>query len=184
MGIDRPIVGFLTTSMRLDENASLNQLIHRRCEPEIAFRLGEVLDREVSLEETARLVDASAPAIEVIDSRYEDFRFLLPDVLADNASAAGFVVGDRQYHDLGVLPGAACRFFVDADLVQQGQGMAVLGHPLNSLVYLSQHLVERGDRLPAGSLVLSGSITEAVVLKKGSTHRVEVDGYPAVMLLA
>ena len=38
-------------------------------------------------------VEAVAPAVEIIDSRYQAFKFSLTDVVADNSSSSGFVVG-------------------------------------------------------------------------------------------
>lgn len=185
MGIARPIVGFLTTGMLLGHASSdlLGRLIHPRCEPEIAFRLQNDMDQACTYDEVAQLVDAMTVAIEIIDSRYEAFRFGLPDVLADNTSAAGVVLGDwSSVNNLDELPEAACRLFVDDALRQEGRASAVLGHPLHSLVHLSEHVAERGDKLPAGSIVLSGSITDAVPLERGRVHRVEIDGFPPITL--
>lgn len=185
MGVERPVVGFLTTGMSIDDPTNTSSgLIHPRCEPEIAFRLGKSLDRPLSFSEAAGIVDAFAIAIEVIDSRYEGFRFKLPDVLADNTSAAGLLLGEWvPAPDLDGLSSAVCRLFVDEALVQEGRAAAVLGHPLHSLVHLSQHIASRGYSLPAGSVVLSGSMTDAVALKPGSTHRAEVDGFSPLALL-
>ena len=183
MKIARPIVGFLTKSMLVSEQSVLDRMIHPRAEPEIAFRLGGDLRKPVSFEEAARLVEGWTVAIEVIDSRFKDFRFRLPDVLADNTSAAGVVLGEWTFPTkLDELPSAACGLFVDDELVQEGQVSAVLGHPVHSLVHLSEHLAERGDYLPSGSVVLSGSITDAVPFERGTVHRVEVDGFSPVEL--
>ena len=71
---------------------------------------------------------------EVIDSRYEDFRFTLPDVVADNASSAAFVVGS-----VGRAPEAldlaleAVLVEVDGQVVDSATGAAVQGHPGEAL---------------------------------------------------
>ena len=96
MAVDRPIVGFLSSSMLLgaDEvSSSLPRWAQPRIEPEIAFITGHVLDRHFALEEAPQFVDLVVMAAEVIDSRWTDYRFRLPDVVADNTSAAGVIVG-------------------------------------------------------------------------------------------
>jgi 2-oxo-3-hexenedioate decarboxylase len=93
MGVSEIIVGRLTDAMQVPDggDVDLDRFIHPRIEPEIAFRLGRDVDGDI-----ADCVAAVAPALEIIDSRYREFRFSLPDVIADNTSAAGFVVGDWQ----------------------------------------------------------------------------------------
>ena len=92
MGVDAPLSGVVTSGMLAPFGApvELSEFIHPRVEPEIAF----VLARDVAAPATVSSVLAATEsvhgAIDVLDSRYEDFRFALPDVIADNASAARF----------------------------------------------------------------------------------------------
>lgn len=95
MGVAEPLCGLLTDGMLHDEDVPLDcaTLIHPRAEPEMAF----VLDRDVyaGTATVASVLAATAgvfPALEVLDSRYDDFRFTLPDVVADNGSAALIVL--------------------------------------------------------------------------------------------
>ena len=79
-----------------------------------------------------RAVRAVAPAIELIDSRYANFRFSLPDVIADNTSAAAFVIGPWSpvpdgLDNLGVL------LEVDGRVAQVGSTAAILGDPRRAL---------------------------------------------------
>ena len=93
MGVDAPLSGVVTSGMLAPFGApiELSEFIHPRVEPEIAF----VLARDVAAPATVSSVLAATEsvygAIDVLDSRYEDFRFALPDVIADNASAARFL---------------------------------------------------------------------------------------------
>ena len=95
MGVDAPLWGVVTSGMLAPFGVpiELSEFIHPRVEPEIAF----VLARDVAAPATVSSVLAATEsvygAIDVLDSRYEDFRFALPDVIADNASAARFLVG-------------------------------------------------------------------------------------------
>ena len=98
MGVDAPLSGVVTSGMLSPFGVpiELSEFIHPRVEPEIAF----VLARDVAAPATVSSVLAATEsvygAIDVLDSRYEDFRFALPDVIADNASAARFLVGPRS----------------------------------------------------------------------------------------
>jgi len=93
MNIDRPNFGQLTTDMDFRDGAT-GQLIHPRVEPEIALRIGKDVNKEP--EDRGALfaiVDAVFPALEIVDTRYHDYVFRYEDSVADNSSAAGFVLG-------------------------------------------------------------------------------------------
>ncbi|WP_100501972.1 2-keto-4-pentenoate hydratase [Geodermatophilus chilensis] len=187
MGVAQPIVGFLTDAMQLgtgDDERVLGRTAQPRVEPEIAFRLARELDRPLTPWTAEQAVDAVTVAVEVIDSRYAAFGFRLPDVVADNTSAAGFLVG-RWTHPrrAGDLATAGCVLSVDGAVAHTATGAAVLGHPLRALVHLSEHLVRRGERLPAGAVVLAGALTDAVPVRPGVVHRAEIRGLGAVELV-
>jgi 2-oxo-3-hexenedioate decarboxylase len=174
MGVHQPIVGFLTDAMCDVDPTTLAQ---PRVEPEIAFRLGADLSREVAVEEVGDVVDAVAPALEVLDSRWTGYRFRLADVLADNTSAAGFVVGDWvPLHDVPDLRDAEARWLVDGEVVATTTPAAILGDPRLAVVHLSRHLAEQGETLPAGSVVLAGAMTDAVPVEGHARFEVEVAG--------
>lgn len=98
MGVEVPIVAWLTDRMALPPGAAapLGRLIHPRVEPEIAFVIdGRLAGPGVTAASALAKVGWGLRGLEVIDSRYEAFRFTLADVGADNASAAAFVMGSR-----------------------------------------------------------------------------------------
>ena len=92
MGLSDVIWGRLTDAMQIEEGTAINlsRFVHARCEPELAFILKRPLEGNVTGPEALAAVEAIAPAIEIIDSRYKDFKFSLPEVIADNASSSGF----------------------------------------------------------------------------------------------
>lgn len=171
MGVDRPIFGFMTEDFALSPGAevSVGRYIHPRVEPEIAFVTRTAL-RGPGCHVGAVLAatDFVAAGIEVLDSRYRDFRFDLNSVIADNTSAAGFVVGDRirdaRQLDLGTLGVVLER---NGEIVATGAGGAVLGNPAASVAMLANLLAERGDGIPAGTTLLTGGITEAIPVAAG-----------------
>ena len=95
MGVSDLICGELTDDMRIMDGGTVvfSRFIHPRAEPEIAYLLKAPLEGRLSPAEALSRVEAIAVAVEVIDSRYENFRFNLTDVVADNSSSAAFALG-------------------------------------------------------------------------------------------
>lgn len=179
MGVRDVIVGQLTDVTRVPDGGDvpLGRFIHPRIEPEIAFRLARDADDALDL---ADCVDAVAPAVEIIDSRYRDFRFSLPDVVADNTSAAGFGIGTWQPVP-GDLGNRAVRLIVDGTTVEVGSTAAILGHPLRALPALQAMARRHGFPLRAGFVVLAGAATAAVPFTAG-TVTCEVAGLGTVQV--
>ncbi len=171
MGVDTPVFGFLVDSFSVPEGAEvkIKELIHPKVEPEIAFVLKRALRGPgCHIGTVLAATDFVLPGIEVIDSRYRDFKFDLKSVVADNTSAARFVVGGRamrpdqvDMRTLGVV------MEKDGEVVSIGAGAAVLGHPAAAVAALANHLGQRGQEIPAGSVILSGGVTEAVSVLPG-----------------
>jgi 2-oxo-3-hexenedioate decarboxylase len=186
MGIDRPIVGFLTECMlvRPDQvDRRLTEWVQPRIEPEIAFVTSQPLDTGLDVDAVAAHIAAVGVAGEVIDSRWSDYRFRLPDVVADNTSAAGVVLGASvPIGELDDLASLACTVSVDEQVVHRATGAAILGDPLRAVQLLSHHLERRGEVLPAGSLVLAGAVTDAVPLHRGRRYRLCIESLGEVAL--
>jgi 2-oxo-3-hexenedioate decarboxylase len=171
MGIAAPLTAWLTDAMVVPagEPAPQERLIHPRAEPEIVFVLGrELAGPGVTAVGAMRAVDRVCAGIEIIDSRYRDFRFTLPDVIADNASSAAFVTGPVLCSPEGLdLSLEACLLEVDGQVVDSATGAAVQGHPAEALALAANSLGARGLSLEAGWLVLTGGMTDAVFLEPG-----------------
>ncbi|NDZ78620.1 4-oxalocrotonate decarboxylase [Streptomyces sp. SID10853] len=175
MGISSPLTAWLTDAMVLPqgEPVPLGELIHPRIEPEIVFVMGERLEGPGVTGATALAAVRSVHAgFEIIDSRYRDFRFRLPDVVADNASSSRLVVNPTGYPvaDLD-LALEGCVFRVDGEVVDTATGAAVQGHPAEALALAANSLAARGQAIEAGALVLTGGLTDAVTVTEG-THAV------------
>jgi 2-oxo-3-hexenedioate decarboxylase len=170
MGVYEPVYGVLTDAMVLpiEEPVRLGELIHPRVEPEIVF----ILDADLSGPGVTvhDVVDASSAiccGLEIIDSRYADFRFTLGDVVADNTSAARFVLGPAPIEPTFDLRLLGCLLEVDGRLEATAAGAAVLGHPAEAVARLANWLARRGEKLRRGWKVLSGGLTDAVPLAPG-----------------
>ena len=187
MGIDRPLVAWLTDAMVLAPGDPIGAgLIHPRAEPEIVVVLGTRLEGPgVSAVEALEAVAAVYAGVEVIDSRFTDFRFSLPDVVADNASAARFVVGPVGVTARGLdLSLEACLLHVDGEVVDSATGAAVQGHPAQALAFAANTLAERGLALEAGWTVLTGGMTDAVPMPPGTALTAEFTHLGTVVLRA
>ncbi|VVJ18427.1 4-oxalocrotonate decarboxylase (EC [Amycolatopsis camponoti] len=189
MGVSDVIFGRLHARGENADGGSvaLADYIHPRVEPEVAFRLGARFDARASADPEAELraaVDAVAPGLEIIDSRYADFRFSLTDVVADNTSAAGFVIGAWQPAD---LTATGVRFAerpvtleIDDVVAATGSTSDILGDPVLALPAIARMAAAQGVVLPAGSVLLAGAATAAVALPGGVTVRATVAGLGTV----
>jgi 2-oxo-3-hexenedioate decarboxylase len=175
MGVDDVIWGLLTDRMLAESSVDVSGLIHPRIEPEIAYLIG----REVrSPAEAESAVAGVAVGFEVLDSRYADFSFTLPDVIADNASAARFGFGawhpPRDVSNIGLL------VEIDGRPVQTGSSAAILGDPARSLRAAARLALGAGMTLEPGWIVLAGAATAAVPLPKDAHVRVTGAGLGGV----
>jgi 2-oxo-3-hexenedioate decarboxylase len=172
MNISSPLVAWLTDAMILPAGAPVPQerLIHPRVEPEIVFVMRERLAGPgVTAAQALAAVDRVFAGAEVIDSRYRDFRFTLPDVVADNASSGAFVVGSvglrPEQLDLNL---EAVLVEVDGQVVDSATAAAVQGNPAEALALAANDLATRGLAIEAGQVVLTGGITDAVFAPPGA----------------
>ncbi|MBT2766840.1 2-oxo-3-hexenedioate decarboxylase [Stenotrophomonas sp. ISL-67] len=186
MGVDTPIYGFLGSDNAVDDGAVVDTraLIHPKVEAEIAFVMREALHGPgCTAADVLAATDYVVPAIELIDSRYENFRFDLPSVIADNTSASRYVLGSRptevsslDLQTLGVV------LEKNGQVAEVGAGAAVLGDPAAAVAMLVNMLAGHGQPLAAGSVVLSGAITAAIAVAAGDNVQVRADGIGTVSM--
>ena len=186
MNVDSPVFGFLVDEFSVPEGGEIkiSELIHPKVEAEICFITRKELSGPgCNIASVLSASDVVLPGIEVIDSRYRDFKFDLKSVVADNTSASRFVVGgkiaDARSVDLRTL---GVVFEINGEAVALGAGAAVLGHPAAAVAMLVNHLGQRGQVLPAGSLVLSGGVTEAIAVKAGDHVNLRIQHLGSVSL--
>ena len=180
MGVTDPVFGFLVDEFIVPEGGEVkvSQLIHPKVEPEIAFVTKAPLKGPgCHIGAVLAATDFVMPGIEVIDSRYRDFKFDLKSVIADNTSASRFVVGGQPVGVEGLdLRTTGIVLEVNGVPMAFGAGAAVLGHPAAAIAMLANHLGARGEEIPAGTMILSGGITEAVAVKAGDNVTLRVQG--------
>lgn len=186
MGQSAPVHGFLTDAMRLDmgEPLALSSLGQARVEPEIAFIMRrELFGPQVTGSDVLQATEAVCPALEILDSRYPDYKFTLPDVVADNTSAGRFILGATLTTPAGIdLRLVGCVFERNGGLAGTAAGAASLGHPAAAVAALVRELAARGEGLTAGHVVMSGGLTEAIPLAAGDVVTARFDRLGTVEL--
>ena len=186
MNVESPVFGFLVDYFSVPEGAAIkvSDLIHPKVEPEIVFVLKHALKGPgCHIGDVLAATDFVMPGIEVIDSRYRDFKFDLKSVVADNTSAARFTIGGRAVRPESVdLRTVGIVLEKNGQPVALGAGAAVLGHPAAAIAMLANHLGKRGKELPAGSMILSGGVTEAIAVAPGDHVTLRVQDMGSVSL--
>lgn len=188
MGISSPLTAVLTDGYILPADAPIpmDRLIHPRIEPEIVFVMKDRLAGPGVTSASAMAAVGSVHAgFEIIDSRYTDFKFTLPDVVADNASSARFIVGGT-----GVVPESidlvleAVVLSVDGTVVDTATGASVMGHPAEALALAANELGRRGESIKAGDVVLTGGLTDAVFVHAGAQISAEFTSLGSIFATA
>lgn len=171
MNVDDPIYGYVFDYMVVNDtdSISISDYIHPKAELELGFVLSKDLEGPgVTARDVLQATEYVFPAIEIIDSRYENFNFTLPDVIADNTSARGAVFGTTfskpEQHDLDVV---GATLLINGEVKAMGTGAAVLGHPANAVARLANMLSKKGEKVLAGEPILTGGITAAIHLSVG-----------------
>jgi len=180
MGVHEPTYGVLLENMQLFEGEpiSIKPFIHAKIEPEIAFIFDkEVTGPTVSVTDILAATAYIAPAMEIIDSRYRNFNFTLPDVVADNSSSSRYIFGEKFYRvediDLRLM---GMVFKQNGKIVATSAGASVMGHPARAIAWMANKLVERGQSIKPGEIVLSGALSEAFTVSPGDHFSVSFDG--------
>jgi 2-keto-4-pentenoate hydratase len=183
--IDSPIAGVIFAERIVPTGAELAAARYGRLALE--FEIGLVLGADLPLRaspyapaELAGAVAAVCPAMEIVDDRHASYEALdVLSLIADNSWNAGAVCGPRAstFPDLASLEGTVRR---DGEVLDRGSGRDVLGHPLNVLAWLANHLNAGGDELRAGDLVMTGNVVTTKFVVPGEHYAFELDGLGSV----
>lgn len=171
MGVEEPCYGFLADYFSCADGSAIDtsELIHPKVEAEIAFVTKAALRGPgCTVADVYAATDFIMPAVEIIDSRYRDFKFDIKSVVADNSSSSRFVTGGRRLSvDKTDLSTLGVVMEKNGEIVELSTGAAVLGNPAASVAMLANMLAERGKEIPAGSFVMTGGVTAAVAVEAG-----------------
>ncbi len=178
-GVELPDYGHLLDNMLFVEGEiiSLENFIQPKVEFEIAFILKRDLKGpNITIMDVIESTDYIVPAIEIIDSRIEDWRIKFEDTVADNGSSAAAVIGGKPTKLAGIdLTHIGMVAYKNGEIIDTGAGAAVLGSPVRSIVWLANSLGKFDVPLKTGEIILSGSLTAAVEVECGDTFTAEFD---------
>lgn len=186
IGVDSPDLApvFRSTLYADGDAVPLSRFIQPKLEAEIVAVMGERLQGPgVTLADAERAVAGVSASVEIVDSRFEDWRIKLADTVADLASNGAAAVSDRVVPldelDVRLVGMVLSR---DGELVDTGAGAAALGNPLEVVVWLANTLGERGIALEPGHLVMTGALHAAVPMAAGEEYVAEFDRLGSITL--
>jgi len=164
LGVDQPLAGPLFERFSVPAGGQL-AVGHQRmgvAEAEFGFSMaadlparGAAYDRS----DVLAALGAFHPAIEVPDTRYTDHRSAgAAQLLADAACAGSYVIGEAvEDFEADALPAHGLTLLRNGEPVSEGQGSAVLGDPIEAVVWLANELSRHGRGLAAGDIVITGA---------------------------
>jgi 2-keto-4-pentenoate hydratase len=184
-GVAEPLFGTLFDDMRRRQFQPIDTrpLIAPRIEVEVAFVLARDVESRRSL--TARTVrsyvDHACVALEIVDSRIDDWDVTTVDAVADNGLSALFVLGDDKVSlDVFSPADAGAELRRDGAVVSVGHGSNSSGDPLRTLAWLGNVLQRSGQPLRRGDVVLSGALSPRVHVEAGDRFTACVQGLGCV----
>jgi 2-keto-4-pentenoate hydratase len=173
MGVDSPIYGRVYEDMMLASPVQLSSILQPRLEPELAVVLREDLSPEASPGAVHSAIGGIFVAIDFLSSVWEGYEFGAADVVADNASGGGFLLGERLL--IEPLEGNL-RLYRNGQLLTEGP-VGDTGNIGERLAWLSK----AAGGLEAGQTVFLGSPATAVEAAPGT---IELHGPRGSVLVA
>jgi 2-oxo-hept-3-ene-1,7-dioate hydratase len=159
----------------------VNRFIAPRVEVELAFILDKPLKGPgVTLFDVLSATRYVVPAIEIIDSRIEQFdretRVMRKvfDTISDFAANAGILLGGRPVKPDEVdLRWVGAMLHKNGVIEETGLAAAVLNHPAAGVAWLANKIAPYDEQLNAGDVVLAGSFTRPTAAAAGDTFHVD-----------
>ncbi|WKA58326.1 2-keto-4-pentenoate hydratase [Planococcus shenhongbingii] len=171
LNVHTPDYGFVLDSMVFEEARAIDaeRFIQPKVEFEIAFVFKEALKGpDVTIEDVIRATDYVVPSIEIIDSRIEDWRIKFEDTVADNGSSAGALLGSKQTALADIdIANIGMTVYKNGEAIDQASSSAVLGNPLNAVVWLANEVGRYDIAIEPGMFVLSGALSKALPFSAG-----------------
>lgn len=184
LGVDQPDFGYLFDVMDVstDRPISMRTLVQPRVEAEVAFRLAQDIapatEDEITLELVREAVESAMPALEIVDSRIENWDITFTDTVADNASSGLFVIGSDARSLAELEPrDVVMELRINGEVRSTGTGAACLGDPLEALRWLAVQAWRFGDPLRSGHLILSGALGPFVPFAAGDRVEASISGF-------
>ena len=185
IGVSGPMAGRLLASRCLPDGATVSMLgnVMRVIEAEFAFRLGSDIKPQEStvwtVEQVMAQVDALHLAIEIPNSRYQDFVTAgEAQLIADFACASHMVLGaalTAEWRHLD-LTAQVVQVSRESEVIAQGLGANALGDPRVALTWLANELISHSMHLHKGEVVITGTCVVPVPVQEGQTLSAQFPG--------
>jgi 2-keto-4-pentenoate hydratase len=188
LGVDQPDFGYLLDEMDVSDQTetegaiSMRRLVQPRVEAEVAFVMAKdvnpATEDEITLDLVRDAVSLAIPALEIVDSRIENWDITFTDTVADNASSGLFVIGTDGVPLSELEPkDVEMSLTINGEVRSSGNGAACLGDPLEALRWLAVQCYRFGDPLRDGHLVLSGALGPFVPFAPGDRVEASISGF-------
>ena len=184
LGVDSPDFGMLFADMELydGQEVALGRVLQPKAEAEVALVLQRDLSHPgITLTDLISAVAYALPAVEVVGSRIENWNIKLLDTIADNASSGLYVLG-AEPRKLDGLDLRLCGMVMErrGEPVSVGAGAACLGHPLSAALWLARTMVEVGNPLKEGDVIMTGALGPMVTVAAGDVIDTRINGLGSV----
>lgn len=174
-GFHEPVFGCILDSKSSGHMFRPNDLIRPGFEPELCLRIGQTLSGDVDIPTVRRAITAVYPALEIIETR-GDLAAQVAVAMADNAQQKTVILGGSVPLGSLALDTVSATVQINGQTVANGRGDAVLGNPLNSVVWLARKLQEFGRSIQPGEIIMSGSFTRQFPIEPGDRVHVQFAG--------
>lgn len=183
-GLDQPDYGFLLASTFAYEGTTLSRerFIEPFVELEPAFVLRSHLrGPNTTVVDVINAIEYAIPAIEVIDSRVQNWAIDLPDTLADNGSTGAVVLGGtpRRITELTLRDTRGTLHFNGRELIAGNTGN-ILGNPLAAVAWLCNRLAAYDVEFAPGQVILPGSCLQAVPMNQAGRWSGAFEGWGTI----
>jgi 2-keto-4-pentenoate hydratase len=170
-GLAEPICGRVMALHVFHGNTVLNWHDYVCCavEPEFVFVLAKDLANEVTDDQQlVEAIESISPGIEIHNYKFWFGKPTLQELVASNGIHAGLVIGEERVRPEGLdLDTEGVGLFKNGELAASGIGAEIMGGPLKSVRWLANHLIQCGEHLKAGQIVIPGSAVELVAVEPG-----------------
>ena len=174
-GFHEPVFGCILDSRPSGHVFRRNDLIRPGFEPELCLRVSNELSGDISMATARGAIDGVYPALEIIETR-GDLSAQIAVAMADNAQQKTIILGNPvPLAGLG-LQDIEATIQINGNTVATGRGDAVLGNPINSVIWLARKLTEFGRAIRAGDLIMSGSFTRQFPIEPGDRVHADFKG--------
>lgn len=178
LGVDEPDYGHLLNNMVIEKDNPVihtDQVLQPRVEGELAFILKEdLVGPDVTVEDVLKATASIVAAIEIVDSRIQDWKITLEDTVADNGSSAYYILGENYFKPEDVdRIGVKMQLYKNGELINEGDGSAVLGDSAFCVAWLANKLSDFDIQLKAGEVILAGALSKAINAQAGDEFEVK-----------